>query len=111
MLHKDSSKSKPSWTASSNFPALLNLSSQIKKFGPPRSIWEGGEPGEGVVKQLKPLVRVFASNNWDVDLLNNFYSRRSIKNLCDDYGCAHLRAVTTHAVKCLRLTLKTILRC
>ena len=86
MLHKDSSKSKPSWTASSNFPALLNLSSQIKKFGPPRSIWEGGERGEGVVKQLKPLVRGFASNNWDVDLLNNFYSRRSIKNLCDDYG-------------------------
>ena len=86
MLHQDSSKSKPSWTVRSNFPALLNLSTQIKKFGPPQSIWEGGERGAGVVKQLKPLVRGFASNTWDLDLLDNFYSRRSIKNLCDDYG-------------------------
>ena len=52
--HQESNRSKPSWVNSSNFPGLLNLPLQIRKFGPPRSIWEGGERGEGIVKRLKP---------------------------------------------------------
>ena len=36
-----------------NFLTLLNIPNQLERFGPIRSLWEGGEMGEGSIKQLK----------------------------------------------------------
>ena len=80
-LHQDSSQSKPFRTISSIFPALLNLSTQIKKFGPPRSIWGAVNEG-GCRKAIDATCKYgIASDNWDVYLLDIFYFHRSI-----DYG-------------------------
>ena len=35
-----------------NFLTLLNIPDQLERFGAVRSVWEGGEMGEGSIKAL-----------------------------------------------------------
>ena len=44
------------WCAKSNFICLLNLPDTMRRYGPLRLLWEGGDCGEGVLCTVKPLV-------------------------------------------------------
>ena len=48
---------KPIWISKSNFMSLLNLPKQMKQFGPLRLYWEGGWKGEGIIQEIKCLIR------------------------------------------------------
>ena len=48
--------SSPMWCAKSNFICLLNLPDTMRRYGPLRLLWEGGDCGEGVLCRMKPLV-------------------------------------------------------
>ena len=48
---------KPIWISKSNYMSLLNLPKQMKKFGPLRLYWEGGWKGEGIIQEIKCLIR------------------------------------------------------
>ena len=50
-------KEKPIWISKSNYLSLLNLPEQMKEFGPLRLYWEGGWKGEGIIQELKSLIR------------------------------------------------------
>ena len=48
---------KPIWITKSNYLSLLNLPDQMKEFGPLRLYWEGGWKGEGIIQELKSIIR------------------------------------------------------
>ena len=48
---------KPIWISRSNYLSLLNLLEQMKFFGPLRMYWEGGWKGEGIIQEMKEIIR------------------------------------------------------
>lgn len=74
------SREKPLWIQSSNFISLLNLTNAMKRFGPPRELWEGGPRGEGILRELKPLIRGLRGN-WARNALTRFYQNRAFEDL------------------------------
>ena len=60
---------KPIWINRSNFLSLLNLPEQMKIFGPLRLYWEGGWKGEGIIKELKEVIRDGLKKNWQENIV------------------------------------------
>jgi hypothetical protein len=75
-----SGRKKPLWIQSSNFVALLNLPKAMQRFGPPRELWEGGPRGEGILRELKPLIRGLRGN-WTGNALRRFYENRALDDI------------------------------
>jgi hypothetical protein len=73
-------RKKPLWIQSSNFIALLNLPKAMQRFGPPRELWEGGPRGEGILRELKPLIRGLRGN-WAKNALTRFYQNRAFDDI------------------------------
>ena len=48
---------KPIWISRSNYLSLLNLPEQMRFFGPLRLYWEGGWKGEGIIQEIKEIIR------------------------------------------------------
>ena len=48
---------KPIWISRSNLLSLLNLPEQMRFFGPLRLYWEGGWKGEGIIQEIKEIIR------------------------------------------------------
>ena len=66
----------PIWINKSNYMSLLNLPRQMKEFGPLRLYWEGGWKGEGIIQELKPLIRNRFQKNWSSNTLKQLYNSR-----------------------------------
>jgi len=69
---------KPCWVSKSNFLSLLNLPKQMRLYGPMRRYWEGGYRGEGLIQDLKPLIKNGLCLNWQVNTLKFFYNLRAL---------------------------------
>ena len=69
---------KPCWVSKSNFLSLLNLPKQMRLYGPMRRYWEGGYRGEGLIQDLKPLIKNGLCLNWQVNTLKKFYNLRAL---------------------------------
>ena len=73
----------PIWINKSNYMSLLNLPRQMKEFGPLRLYWEGGWKGEGIIQELKPLIRNRFQKNWSKNTLKRLYNLRAFDYLLE----------------------------
>ena len=79
--------SNPIWYTKGNFLSLLNLPSQIKKFGSLRHYWEGSR--ERSIQQIKPyLMNVRSSSSYYKTKLHRMYVTQSLQNMHDDHSIA-----------------------
>ena len=58
----------------------------MKEFGPLRLYWEGGWKGEGIIQELKSLIRNRFQKNWSVNTLRRLYNLRAFDYLLDING-------------------------
>ena len=49
-------RSKPFWLTAYNFSCLLNIPNQIHMLGLIHNRWEGGWRGEGILREIKPII-------------------------------------------------------
>ena len=75
---------KPCWVSKSNFLSLLNLPKQMRLYGPMRRYWEGGYRGEGLIQDLKPLIKNGLCLNWQRNTLKRFYNLRALSFFDDE---------------------------
>ena len=74
---------KPIWIAKFNFLGLLRVCESFSNFKHVRNLYEGGVIGEGVVKELRPLVAKGVHNKWATNLLLSYYRHLSIDLLME----------------------------
>ena len=73
----------PFWYKKSNFLSLLNIPSQIEKFGSLRNYWEGSR--ERSIQQIKPfLIGMRSSSSFYKTKLRHMYISQTLKYLDDD---------------------------
>ncbi len=65
--------SKPIWIAKFNFLGLLRVCESFIQFKHVRNLYEGGVIGEGIVKELRPLVAKGVNGRWATNLLLAHY--------------------------------------
>jgi hypothetical protein len=66
-------RAKPIWIAKFNFLGLLRVCESFVQFQHVRNLYEGGEIGEGIVKQLRPFVAKGVHSRWATNLLLSHY--------------------------------------
>jgi hypothetical protein len=76
-------RAKPIWVAKFNFMGLLRVCESFVPFNHVRNLYEGGVIGEGVVKDLRPLVAKGVHKKWSTNLLLAHYRRRTLDMLID----------------------------
>jgi hypothetical protein len=72
-------RTKVIWIAKFNFLGLLRVCDSFVHYRHVRNLYEGGTIGEGMVKQLRPLVAKGVHSKWATNLLLSFY-RHSVLN-------------------------------
>ena len=70
-------KDKPIWITRSNYLSLLNLPDQMRLYGPLRLYWEGGWKGEGIIQEIKEIIRDGLKKNWAMNTLKRAYNGRA----------------------------------
>lgn len=68
---------KPIGITRSNYMSLLNFPDQMRTFGPLRLYWEGGWKGEGIIREIKEIIRDVLKMNWAYNTLKRAYNRRA----------------------------------
>ena len=76
-------REKPIWIAKFNFLGLLRVCESFVRFKHVRNLYEGGEIGEAIVKQLRPLVAKGVHKKWATNLLLAHYRNRTLDLLID----------------------------
>ena len=66
-----------------NFLTLLNIPDSIEQFGPPRSVWEGGEMGEGSIPKLKQRIHNLKPN-FAHNAMKSYYEEQTMVSLIDE---------------------------
>jgi hypothetical protein len=66
-------RDKPIWIAKFNFLGLLRVCDSFVQFRHVRNLYEGGVIGEGIVKELRPLVAKGVHDKWSTNLLLSHY--------------------------------------
>ena len=76
-------RKQPIWLAKFNFLGLLRVCESFSDFQHVRNLYEGGVIGEGVVKELRPLVAKGIHVNWATNLLLSHYRHLTIDMLIE----------------------------
>jgi hypothetical protein len=71
-------RTKPIWIAKFNFLSLLRACESFERFNHLRNLYEGGDLGEGVVKDLRPLTAKGVGAQWATNLLLAYYRRSTL---------------------------------
>jgi hypothetical protein len=74
-------RKQPIWTTKFNFLGLLRASESFERFNHVRNLYEGGILGEGMVKQLRPLVSKKVHGKWATNLLVAYYRHSTLDTL------------------------------
>jgi hypothetical protein len=74
-------RAKPIWIAKFNFLSLLRVCESFERFNHVRNMYEGGDLGEGVVKDLRPLVAKGVQAQWATNLLLVYYRHSTLTML------------------------------
>ena len=74
-------RKEPIWIAKFNFLGLLRTCESFERFNHVRNLYEGGILGEGMVKQLRPLVSKKVHGKWATNLLLAYYRHSSLDTL------------------------------
>jgi hypothetical protein len=77
-------RAQPIWIAKFNFMGLLRVCDSFLHFNHVRNLYEGGVIGEGVVKELRPLVAKGVHHKWATNLLLAYYRHRTLDWLIDE---------------------------
>ena len=72
---------KPIWIAKFNFLGLLRVCESFVEFKHVRNLYEGGVIGEGIVKELRPLVAKGVHGRWATNLLLAHYRNCTLDHL------------------------------
>ena len=73
----------PIWIAKFNFLGLLRVCESFGRFNHVRNMYEGASLGEGVVKDLRPLVAKGVKTQWATNLLLAYYRHCSLSLLIE----------------------------
>jgi hypothetical protein len=76
----------PSWISHYNFLCLLNIPKLLREYGSLRHLWEGGNQGEGYLRNAKAELRPGLIRTWEVWLINNLLDERTFNNLLVNDG-------------------------
>jgi hypothetical protein len=76
-------REKPIWIAKFNFLGLLRVCKSFPRFQHVRNLYEGGVIGEGIVKELRPLVAKGVHGRWATNLLLAHYRTSTLDLLID----------------------------
>jgi hypothetical protein len=71
-------REKHIWIAKFNFLSLLRICESFARFNQVRNLYEGGIIGEGMVKQLRPLVGKGVHGKWATNLLLAYYRHSTL---------------------------------
>jgi hypothetical protein len=71
-------KQIPDWVQKYCIIGLANIIKDMPIYGTPRMLWEGSAKGEGILKEIKPLVRK-SSPNYIYDTHVKFNERKGLK--------------------------------
>jgi hypothetical protein len=81
-LHSGIGTDKYKWISAYNFMSLLNIPSILENYGPLRNLWEGGNFGEGSLRNIKPIAATgMTTRNWSQNLLKNVHFEQSRKEI------------------------------
>lgn len=75
-------RKKPVWRAKYNMLGLLRVPDHFMNFTYFRNLYEGGNIGEGMVKQLRKLCSHGVKKGWSKNMIQNYYLRRSLSAIC-----------------------------
>jgi hypothetical protein len=76
-------REKPIWIAKFNFLGLLRVCESFVEFQQVKNLYEGGEIGEAIVKELRPLVAKGVHGRWATNLLLSNYRNSTLDLLID----------------------------
>jgi hypothetical protein len=74
-------RKKTIWIAKFNFLGLLRVCDSFVHFRHVRNLYEGGSIGEGMVKELRPLVAKGVKDDWATNVLLSYYRQSSLELL------------------------------
>ena len=72
-------REKPVWVTKYNLVSLLCMPQHFTLFRHVRTLYEGHNNGEGIVRVLRPLCPLGVKPGWAMHLIKNFYRRQTIK--------------------------------
>ena len=75
---KKKSKLIPEWIQKHSIIGLTNMISNMREFGSARVLWEGSAKGEGILKEVKPLVQR-NTPNFILNAHKKFHQRKGLK--------------------------------
>jgi hypothetical protein len=77
-------RKEPVWLAKYNILGLLRVPEHFLRHRHFRNQYEGGENGEGIVKDLRPLCPNAVRGGWSRNLILKFYRNQSLDAMCDE---------------------------
>jgi hypothetical protein len=75
---KRKSKLIPEWIQKHSIICLTNMIPNMRDFGSARHLWEGSAKGEGILKEIKPLVDK-SKHKFIIDAHKKFHQRKGLK--------------------------------
>ena len=78
---KAAKNGKPGWITQYNFMSLLNIPNVMRNYGSMRNLWEGGEEGEGILRSVKPEIKIGMRGNWQEWLMSNLLKIKSYETV------------------------------
>ena len=85
----------PFWYKKGNFLSLLNLPSQVQKFGSLKNFWEGSR--ERSIQQIKPyLIKTRSTSSFYKTKLQKMYIAQTMQNIHDDMMDDEISNVQTY---------------
>ena len=74
----DDTKEKPVWISSYTYMCLMNVPDMMRRYGVIRHYWEGKYFGEGILRDVKPLISHLYVN-WEVNATKRLYQNMGMK--------------------------------
>ena len=81
-LYPNNIKSK--LESSYSYLAVLEIVTIMSKYGCVRNVWEGSYQGEGILKELKPIISDLRMN-WHVNAGERHHKKKSLKRILETY--------------------------
>ena len=69
------------WCTTYTLLGILRAPNHFRDFVSIRSLYEGGDMGEGIIKSLRPLCPTGIHDGWSLNLIENYYCRNVFTHL------------------------------
>jgi len=82
---KKSATGKTRLETSYSYLAALQLVYVVERYGSLRNVWEGSFAGEGILQEVKPLIKDLRTN-WHLNAGRKHFTQKVMKKLMKEYG-------------------------